>query len=557
MLIFPVIAFQNCGRARITEYPSSLNSLSESSSDSTPRETDIQFKEIFVPVDVNQSKTLELITNTHFNGIVSFDEKTYLIARSFKDQAELSLSADGKGHLVFEPAFGYRGSLSVPVYVKYNDLKIEVIKVTFQVQNPLRDFRPSLVVRAAECMLCHANIKGDIISDFGYRGPWDPTGPDMFFKVNKHDANSSLAYSAGHSGNSLENTGWGTAKISGSVIVPEASLVNLANPESRKFVIPLNYTDSGQNKIATRLQEYLDKILFADKSRVKSIQSLDAVYIGAPTAEDIRKAGRLSAKLPLQFIKNDNDKPALKGFERVTENGKDYYTNVGVVTCDGDIFVDGVVLLDNLSLRTELGCRIHATKTVFIQGPIEYLDEYALSNLQVLSARAIYMGMGMCYDCYNDGYERTNVNFAADRANNVNYWANSLRNQADLSHYVNEFREDFLKVSNEGQLTRAPAGTADLAGYYLPRIEAAGIKLLDAGNPFRDTSDTSYRRLLLNAPDVQSRYNGKFQGTIIAEFALWRLGKFSFQFDSVFTAVPIFPLMDLNKIIRVGSSSKK
>src|SRR3954467_4579416 len=32
----------------------------------------------------------------------------------------------------------------------------------------LRDFKPALATRSASCLMCHANIVGNLITDFGY-----------------------------------------------------------------------------------------------------------------------------------------------------------------------------------------------------------------------------------------------------------------------------------------------------------------------------------------------------------------------------------------------------
>ncbi len=544
-LLITTVSFQNCGKVRMTEDASSL--VSDLSAQD--RQTDVQFKDILIPVDVNQTKVIDLIEDKKFAGIVSLNDSSLLATKIFDKQGTVTLNENKLSQITFEPVFGYRGSLTLPVYIKYNDFKVEVIKLTFQVQNPLRDFKPSLVARAAECMLCHANIKGDLISDFGFKGILDPKGPDLFFRTNPNGAHLGTGYSTDHGAGVVSQTGWGTVKVAGKLIIPSAILPLASDPVGRKYSISPDYTENSVTKTAKSLFEYLDKIMFVDKTRVTEIQERKSIYIGAPTADEIRSSGHLTSAKALNFIKNDNDKPGLSGFERVTADGKDYYTNTGIVECNGDLFVDGVVFLNNLNLRTEFGCRIHATKTVFIQGPIEYLDEYALSNLQIMSAKAIYMGSGMCFDCHNDGAVRDNYNFLVARAGNLAFWLGSLRNQLDLTNYASEIQEDFLKVSNESQIAK-PAEGVNKAEYYAAKFKEGGVKLLDANNPFNNTSDTAYRRLLLNAPDVQSRYNGKFQGTIIAEFALWKLGgKFAFQYDSVFTAVPIFPLMDLNKIL--------
>lgn len=548
LLMVLMVGFQNCGKVRITEDSASLLEAQD-------RKTDVEFKDVVILTEVNQNKTLNLIDVATFKGTVSFEDGSLVAEKVFEKQGTITLTSTAGVQITFTPVFGYRGSVSLPVYIKYSDKKVEIIKLTFQVQNPLRDFKPSLVARAAECMLCHATLKGDLISDLGFKGPLEPNGLDLFFRNNPNVGGGTWAYSAGHSPDAAANTGWGSFKTSGKVIVPAANLDTLPEQEKRLYVVSRSYVENSVTKVAGTLKEYLDKVFFADKTRLASLQERKTIYIGAPTADEIRASGRISTSKRLNFVKNNDDsKGDLTGFEHVTADGKDYFTNTAEVVCDGDIFVDGVVFLNNLSLKTELGCRIHATQTVFIQGPIEYLDEYALSNLQVMSAKAIYMGIGMCFNCYNnDGL--MNRNFVVERAVNVAFWVGALRNKPDLSGYSADMRADFLKVSNESNIP-TPAVGVDVTAYYDAALKAQGVKLLDANNPFNNTAATAYNRLLLNAPDVQSRYNGKFQGTVIAEFALWKLGgQFAFQYDSVFTAVPIFPLMDFNKILVIGEAN--
>lgn len=535
-------AFTNCGKVNIVEMASGIELASSS----------IDFKEVLVLVEVNHDKTVSVMDPTAFKGVLSLDQNSILLAKDYDKQGEILISTTNAGEVTFKPVFGYRGSLTVPVYIKYTSEKIEVIQITFQVQNPLQNFRPALAARAADCMLCHAKIRGDLISDFGYKGPLDPNGPDLFGRKNKYDANNSLSYNTSHNAGDPNTSGWMTASVNGNVLVPKidlAALPALPGGEQRMMMKSPAYVESGVTKTATTFFEYLDKIYFADRTRLKTMKEKSAIYIGAPTEQEIKTAGRLSGQVPMTYIKNDLEHPDLSGFIHVVANGKDYYTNRGEMFCDGDLFVDGVVHLKDLKLKTENGCRLHATKTVFITGPIEYVDEFALSNLQITSSRAIYMGTGMCYDCYAGHY---NVNFSVARAGNTRHWANSLRDRTNLDGYESIIQGDFLKVSNSPADIPRPAAGTDLKTYYDQQFAALGVTLVDANNPFDNTANTPFRRLLLNAPDVQSRYNGKFEGTIIAEFALWKLGNFTFQFDSVFTAVPIFPLMDLNKIIRIA-----
>ena len=77
------------------------------------------------------------------------------------------------------------------------------------------------------------------------------------------------------------------------------------------------------------------------------------------------------------------------------------------------------------------------------------------------------------------------------------------------------------------------------------------VLLWDASNSFVGEGGTTYKHLLLNAPVVMSRYSGNFQGTVIAEFAMWRLSQFTFSFDPVFTGVALFPFLDYSKILSI------
>lgn len=554
-----IFLFQNCGKVSLTDTTLQNASLNQSSVHST----DIQFKEVIIAVEVNQTKSLNLIENANFTGYVSLaSNPNQAVLEYATEDGSIKLESPRSGKITFTPSFGFRGSMTVIVYAKYDDLKTEATKLTFEVQNPLRNFKPALVVRAAECLLCHASVKGDIISDFGFKSSIDPFSGDFFFIPHVDpgvQAIATRAYSVGHSVSDDPNaSGWRTALINGNVVVPYAKIKNLSGPR----VFPYSPQDT------ETLKDYVDKVVFADRAtnpaRAKAIVEKSKIYIGAPTADEIKTYGKLSDTKPLVFVKNEKSSPDLSGFSRFKSGNKDYYTNTADMICEGDIFVDGIVLLSNLRIKTDEGCRIHSTKTVFINGPIEYLEENALTNLQVMSAKAIYMGAGICIDCYQK-FDSANADerraaeseygavWPLTRAGNLHYWAGGLRGRTDLSQYSNEIGEDFLKVSNSVGVPARPEPSQITPAYYEVKLKAAGITMIDPGSRYLGPNNAKidFRRLLLNAPDVQSRYSGNFQGTVIAEFALWRLGQFSFVFDPVFKAVPIFPLVDINKVIRI------
>ena len=66
-----------------------------------------------------------------------------------------------------------------------------------------------------------------------------------------------------------------------------------------------------------------------------------------------------------------------------------------------------------------------------------------------------------------------------------------------------------------------------------------------------DGKNISFERLLLNAPQIQSRYEGNFQGVIIAEIAIMRLGDFKFKYDPVFKTTPILPFVNQAEVLMV------
>ena len=50
---------------------------------------------------------------------------------------------------------------------------------------------------------------------------------------------------------------------------------------------------------------------------------------------------------------------------------------------------------------------------------------------------------------------------------------------------------------------------------------------------------------------MHCRYQGRFRGLIIAEVALFRLSKSSFEFDPVFKEVPLLPRLEDSDYLEV------
>lgn len=77
--------------------------------------------------------------------------------------------------------------------------------------------------------------------------------------------------------------------------------------------------------------------------------------------------------------------------------------------------------------------------------------------------------------------------------------------------------------------------------------------LVDAGPISSASAAIPMSRILLNAPEVHSRYVGEFRGAVVAEIAVFRLNNFAFSFDPVLQdkRVPVLPALkvDILKVV--------
>ena len=115
------------------------------------------------------------------------------------------------------PDTGFRGLETANVYSTLQNIT-NVLHVTFEVDNPVLDFKPALAVRAVECLSCHARIEGDLITDLGYKSAKD-VGPDYFMGANSAGTALISAYGAAHTG----SPGLETATIVGRLSFPRGA----------------------------------------------------------------------------------------------------------------------------------------------------------------------------------------------------------------------------------------------------------------------------------------------------------------------------------------------
>jgi hypothetical protein len=425
----------------------------------------------------------------------AFSTLRITVPRSGSNGGVIAIANASARKYSYVPVTGFRGTESFLYRVADPKGAFTECTVTVGVESSVRLIRPALAVRATGCIMCHAQVRANVVTDFGYGG--DGQGTDYYF------GGGSLApYSGAIYGDHSEN--WQTAKVWGNVIVP------------RVMGVPGSATIS--------LADYLRATVTSPEAGVPAptVMEKSAVHIGVPSsAKILAAAGGFAAAQPLyKYIPHSAASGALEGLEVVAGPGGSYLRNTAgtELRCYGDLVVKGVLFLQGAQLRTDnAGCRIYSTHTVFIQGGITHLGAAETRNLQITSARGIYLGFGR-----GSGLRDSGRGLNAD---------NSL---------VNRLQGIFTRT---GYYTREQGKTVQQKNDDVVADSALlGDALIDASN-LPGGRAVELERLFLNAPRVESRYLGNFKGVVVAEMAMFSLGNFVFEFDDVFTKVPVLPLV--------------
>lgn len=239
---------------------------------------------------------------------------------------------------------------------------------------------------------------------------------------------------------------------------------------------------------------------YLKRSKPYAFETRDKVFIGAPSASRLRAAAGGSA---LNYQKASASSPDLSGVSG--SNGA--YVATGSVQCDGDLFIEGSLHLKSATVLSNIGCRMYVTKGVFITGGlnVQNLGSGQDHNLQITSALAITLGMNT--PAIEERYYDTGKFFAGS--------SNDVLPMRGVSN-VTAFGDLVIAESEKfSDLTKADD---------------------ESGGRTKPMS-----RLLLNAPRIDSHYRGNFSGVIITEVAMMSVGSFSYNYDPVFTRVPILP----------------
>jgi hypothetical protein len=376
------------------------------------------------------------------------------------------------------------------------------------------EFEPALAVRASACITCHAKISPSVITDFGY-------GDKYFF--GHHDAGIALGPFDGSIygdfyGGEPNKTGWLTAEISRSIVVPQAGIDFDLIAAGAKLA-KTNYQQALQ---ATSLANYLQS-LETQKSKPASVIEKKKVFIGAPNATTLEARFNIAqgSGVKFKYIKNDDSSPNIDGVG--LDSGKEFHTNTREIVCDGDLFIRGTLFLNRVTIATKTGCRIYATGPIFLQNGIVYKNlgsSEDKTNLQLVSSEAILLGVG---------------DKSCDPTSKDSPLSRRLVSGYAISTFVTR------DASSKSISPKAFGQSIYDQGKKIALLEDASCQ---------DGTD-GFSRLLLDAPQVHCRYTGKFKGLVIAEVVLFRLGKENFEFDPVFNNVMVLPRLKDSDYLQV------
>jgi hypothetical protein len=500
-----VISFQNCSKVNFSTIEASLPEAP--STDSPLSITGSATTDTLVATNMNTPVDFEVIHSISMSGmqisIAALDPNTAL-----NGQFEILSIDDFK--LKYTPNWGFRGKDFAVATVKDTSGHQLNFNIIVTVGNALHTLEPALAVRGVGCLQCHANVSSNIITDFGYKN-------DYYFSLKPANSWWKSGGVYGDHGNNVNTIAIPSDKF---VIVPKADL-------------PVVVAASAQNlaTLADYIKSQFSKSAFASTTAAQVVEK-SSVYIGAPTASDISSAFKLADSDRIKYFKNSDSSLALSGLK----DEKTFFKNEGVLNCEGDLAIRGPLLLDNLQVNSKTGCRLYVIGSVFMYGEITYLNKDEDRNLQITSTKSISLGLGSVkkdtsFCDPKDRYATNTAGYGTSSLTNryVSFWTvpgNYVRQSSDPKAFGQS-------IVDEATLIEAKAGIL-----YDAVCRAEGRKV-------------SFERIILNAPIVQSRYQGNVSGTIIAEFSIMSLGAFKFSFDQVFTRVSVFPFLDKSTYLDV------
>ena len=425
----------------------------------------------------------------------------------------------------------------------------------------IRHIQPALAVRGTGCLNCHANIRANVVTDFGAGNTWYMEQEKANF------ADGSKIFTNGY----YSPYTWQTMlQVAGQVIVPAAPVPTLmgGTPIAAAMVDPtmpdfakswMSYFSLGTPPAAMAMTQNVAPGM-VNGVPLPPVIAPQTVYIGAPTVAQIKAIAPTPTALApwAQVIATETGAGlSIPGLSVVAGTTGGYLTNTGPMQCSGmDVVINGTLLLNNAQIYAEMGgCRLYVTGSVFIEGPITYLNSGATAdptdNLQITSATSVIMGVGLSGKSYVSG--------TFGKLDSPEKGINPLH-----TRLMDDSRQPLFRSAMTGGAYSAwsTAVYAEATNIGPTLIQDASVIAGAASTAVSDAGQTrvsiDYQHLLLNAPVVHSRYLGTTSGVIVSEIAEMSLGQFYFTYDPVFmnTQVSILPALpgDILCVVTTGGT---
>lgn len=462
------------------------------------------------------------------------------------------------------------------------------------------NFRPAFASRAMGCISCHAVVKADVFTDFGYNDPWfwgqQSMSSATYGSSQNHAMHNSMysdyvanGWPNGNSGvlNSMQIIG-GNLYIPANAQLPPMNtndyidhLFPVANPITtptpRRFPMTMKeYVETYARRTNCQVQRPGSSVpndwsCQFDPGATPHIVPIEknSIYIGAPTAAEIQAVGnRLGTQgpfrwTPTQTINGYSVVIQSNTIQGISQIGPGRFKADGTtVKCDGDLMIDGDLLFKNARIDSNYGCRIYITGHVFINGNLP-INGNPKPNLQISSAKSINLGMGKCTcgsasSCWPAQPDYKNVldhmqtihpplahlyNGQTPYSGNPNPDVNTWTPYQWIIKRYAYWDSDTRSVNGFSARTHFAATVADAAN---------ALGAVDASCEDRNRNLT---HVLFNAPYIMNRHTGAIKGAMIGEIVMNALANFPFEYDDDLRRVPVLPLLNYTQFFSVDGDN--
>ncbi len=387
-----------------------------------------------------------------------------------------------------------------------------------ETQLTLRTYKPALAVRGAQCMICHANVQANIVTNFGI-------GTSQFLSNSFNQSSIFTTYTqtgaTGHhtSENAYTNQreAWQSAiAIDGQVIIPKRVLTDAEVLLMTGVQQSMSLKSLMEHSTLTGSGSMISKVT-PPAGTSDAILEKDEVVISYPTESEILDLIPLVKRgdqLVIHAKDLDASRPTvISGLDKDLTLGA--VKNTGAIVCRGDVVIKGPLLLKNAVVQTNKdGCRLYVTGSVHIQGPLVIQGpDVGKNNVQIASSRAILLGLSYLSMGGNPDGSRSEIEWA-DGSGGLARFAGRLDSQ------YNPSGDPINGVPSTQFFTDLLSEARSLGSELRDAVEAVTVNEIPTGaTVVSGRLAINYSGLMLNAPHVHSRYFGDFEGAIIADVA--------------------------------------